>query len=162
MEAGIEKLFKTHNEYQEKWEGVKESSDRGKIWRKVMLLAGKDEPNWDQKITKQEENNFQTFKPSVDLKPNYLDVESSFIEIMSFIDGAEQYLKTRYRGQVPEEGCSVHLANLINPQWLQALERKGIRKKDLKGVLDLIKEEGELMHPKHQRRMKVLREKRET
>ena len=44
LEAGIEKLFKTHNEYQEKWEGVKESSDRGKTWRKVMLLAGKDEP----------------------------------------------------------------------------------------------------------------------
>ena len=47
-----------------------------------MLLAGKD----DQKITKQEENYFQIFKPSLDLKPNYLDVESSYIEIMSFID----------------------------------------------------------------------------
>ena len=69
---------------------------------------------------------------------------------MSFIDHAEQYLKTGYKGQVPEEGCSVHLANLINPQWLQALEKKGIRKKDLKGVLDLLKEEGQLMHPKHQ------------
>ena len=101
LDAGIEKLFKTHSEYQEKWEAVKQSSDRGKIWRKLMLLAGKDEPKWDQKITKQEENNFQTFKPSVDLKPNYLDVESSFIEIMSFMDGAEQYLKTGYRGQVP-------------------------------------------------------------
>ena len=94
LDAGIEKLFKTHSEYQEKWEAVKQSSDRGKIWRKLMLLAGKDEPKWDQKITKQEENYFQTFKPSVDLKPNYLDVESSFIEIMSFIDSAEQYLKT--------------------------------------------------------------------
>ena len=74
--------------------------------------------------------------------PNYLDIESSFIEIMSFIGGAKQYLKSGYRGQVPEEGCSIHLANLINPQWLQALERKGIKKKDLKGVLDLIKQEG--------------------
>ena len=44
LETGIVKLFKTHNEYQEKWEGVKESLDRGKTWRKVMLLAGKDEP----------------------------------------------------------------------------------------------------------------------
>ena len=86
LDAGIEKLFKTHNEYQEKWEGVKESSDRGKTWRKVMLLAGKDEPKWDQKNSKHEDSTFQTFKPCLDLKPNYLDIESSFIEIMSFID----------------------------------------------------------------------------
>ena len=57
-----------------------------------------------------------------------MDVESSYIEIMTFIDHAEQYLKTGYKGQVPEEGCSVHLANLINPQWLQALEKKGHQK----------------------------------
>ena len=120
LEAGIEKLFNTHSEYMEKWETIKQGSDRGKIWRKLILLAGKE----DQKTIKQEENYFQIFKPSLDLKPNYLDVESSYIEIMTFIDHAEQYLKTGYKGQVPEEGCSVHLANLINPQWLQALEKK--------------------------------------
>ena len=52
LEAGIEKLIKTHNDYQEKWESVKEGLDRGKPWRKVMLLAGKDEPKWDQKNSK--------------------------------------------------------------------------------------------------------------
>ena len=56
LDAGIEKLFKTHSEYQEKWEGVTESSDRGKTWRKVLILYGKDEPKWDQKITKQGEH----------------------------------------------------------------------------------------------------------
>ena len=35
----------------------------------------------------------------------------------------------------------------------------GPRKKNLKGVLDLIKQEGELTNPRHQRRMRVLREK---
>ena len=125
LEAGIEKLFNTHSEYMEKWEAIIQSSDRGKIWMKLMLLAGKE----DQKTTKQEENYFQIFKPSMDLKPNYLDVESSYIEIMSFIDHAEQYLKTGYKGQVPEEGCSVHLANLINPQWLQALEKRASGRK---------------------------------
>ena len=69
-----------------------------------MLLARKD-PKWDQRNTKQEKSTFQKFKPCLDLKPNYLDIESSFIEIMSFINGAEQYLKSGYRGQVPEEGC---------------------------------------------------------
>ena len=123
LEAGIEKLFNTHSEYMEKWEAIKQGADRGKLWRKLMLL-GKE----DQKTIKQEESYFQSFKPSLDLKPNYLDVESSYIEIMTFIDHAEQYLKTGYKGQVPEEGCSVHLANLINPQWLQALEKKGHQK----------------------------------
>ena len=54
LEAGIEKLFNTHSEYKEKWEAIKQSSDRGKIWRKLMLLAGKE----DQKITKQMEKLF--------------------------------------------------------------------------------------------------------
>ena len=79
LDAGIEKLFNTHSEYMEKWEAIKQGSDRGKIWRKLMLLAGKE----DQKTIKQEENYFPIFKPSMDLKPNYLDVESSYIEIMT-------------------------------------------------------------------------------
>ena len=52
------------------------------------------------------------------------------------------------------------LSKLNKSPMASSTWKKGIRKKDLKGVLDLLKEEGQLMHPKHQRRMKVLREKK--
>ena len=37
LEAGIEKLFNTHSEYMEKWETIKQGSDRGNIFRNLTM-----------------------------------------------------------------------------------------------------------------------------
>ena len=58
-------------------------------------------------------------------------------------------------------GRSIHLQNLINSTWSQALESKGKREMDLNEVLELIKAKASLRMPIHQSKKNVVVESKE-
>jgi hypothetical protein len=65
-----------------------------------------------------------------------------------------------YNGNPPATGASIHLAPLMHSSWTQAIESKKLEDKPVRELTELIKEEGKLRMPVHQRRLQLLKAKR--
>mgnify|MGYP007022731161 CR=1 FL=1 len=56
----------------------------------------------------------------------------------------------------------MHLGKLVQSSWVQSLETKDVKNKNLDEITNLIKEEGKLWMPCHQRRLQLLKDKRNS
>ena len=73
------------------------------------------------------------------------------------------YLLDGYRGAPPPEMMWIQLQPLVNPLWFSSLVQKGLKLKDsLDSVINLILEESNQRNPLHQRRMQLLRIKKDS
>ena len=105
-------------------------------------------------------NGYERFTAYSDLKPTYLNQDSTMIEINQWCSQLNNYLNMGYRGNPPTTGISMHLAPLMHSSWIQALESKNLEEKTLGELTAIIKEEGKLRMPVHQRRLQLLKAKR--
>ena len=67
-----------------------------------------------------------------------------------------------YRNSPPQKGVSMHLGPLVQSSWLQSLETKDMKNKTMEELINLIKAEGRLRMPCHQRRLQLLKAKRNS
>ena len=105
-------------------------------------------------------NSYDRFTPQSDLKPTFLDQDSTMIEINHWCSQLTNYLKMGYRGNLPKKGISLHLAPLMHASWIQALDAKKLEELPLEEITEIIKEEGKLRMPVHQRRLQLLKARR--
>ena len=56
----------------------------------------------------------------------------------------------------------MHLGPLVQSSWLQSLETKDMKNKTIEELINLIKAEGRLRMPCHQRRLQLLKAKRNS
>ena len=103
------------------------------------------------------------FRPQVTLKPQILEKESTYLETSQFCKSFRMYLLDGYRGAPPPEMMWIQLQPLVNPLWFSSLVQKGLKLKDsLDSVINLILEESNQRNPLHQRRMQLLRIKKDS
>ena len=69
------------------------------------------------------------------------------------------YINMGYRKSPTQKGLSTHPVPLMHVSWLQSIDDKDPRNKNLEQLVDLIKEEGKLRIPRHQRRLQLLKAK---
>ena len=67
-----------------------------------------------------------------------------------------------YRNNPPAKGVFMQLGPLLHSSWLQSPETKDIKSKNLDEITCLIQEEGKLRMPCHQRRLQLLKAKRNS
>ena len=102
------------------------------------------------------------FRPQASLKPQMLEKESTHLETSQFCETFKMYLLDGYRGSPPPEMIWIQLQPLVNPIWFSSLVQKGVKLKDtVEGVIELILEESNQRNPLHQRRMQLLRIKKD-
>ena len=104
--------------------------------------------------------NYTRFTSYTDMKPTFLNQDSTMIEINQWCSQLVNYLNMGYSGNPPATGVSLHLAPLMHSSWIQALESKNLGEKSLGELTEIIKEEGKLRMPVHQRRLQLLKAKR--
>ena len=104
---------------------------------------------------------WSSFKPQGNLKPPFLEKTCNHLETVHFVNTFEIYIRDGYRGKIPENTVWMQLQPLINRVWFESLIHQNIKEKDLQGVIDLILEESSGRNPLHQRRIDLLRVKKE-
>ena len=82
------------------------------------------------------------------------------VELNQWCSQLSSYLKQGYRGTPPQTGISMHLPPLMHASWVQALEAKNPDDKSLDELIEFMQEEGKLRMPVHQRRLQLLKTKR--
>ena len=102
------------------------------------------------------------FSAVPDLKPVFLDKEATMMEVNQWTEQFQNYIRMGYRNNPPAKGVSMHLGPLVHTSWLQSLETKDIKSKNIDEITYLIKEEGKLRMPCHQRRLQLLKAKRNS
>ena len=65
-----------------------------------------------------------------------------------------------FRNCPPQKGILMHLGLSMHISWLQSLDDKDPKNRNLEQLVDLIKEKGKLRIPRHQRRLQLLLAKR--
>ena len=104
---------------------------------------------------------WSSFKPQGNLKPQYLEKNCNHLETVHFCALFEIYIKDGYRGKIPENTVWMQLQPLINRVWFESLMHQNVKEKNLQEVIDLILEESSGRNPLHQRRIDLLRVKKE-
>ena len=104
--------------------------------------------------------NYQRFMSCPDLKPTYLNQDASMIEINQWGNQLINYLNMGYNRNLPETGVSVHLGPLMHSSWIQALESQKLEEKTLTEIVEIVKNEGRMRMPVHQRRIQLMKAKR--
>ena len=104
---------------------------------------------------------WSSFTPQANLKPPYLEKNCNHLETVHFCALFEIYIKDSYRGRIPENTVWMQLQPLINRVWFESLLHQNIKEKNLQEVIDLILEESSGRNPLHQRRIDLLRVKKE-
>ena len=103
------------------------------------------------------------FRPQMTLKPQILEKESTYLETSQFCETFRMYLLDGYRGSPPPEMMWIQLQPLVNPLWFSSLVQKELKLKDsLDEVINMILEESNQRNPLHQRRMQLLRIKKDS
>ena len=102
------------------------------------------------------------FRPHSNLKPNYLEKSSSHLEVKTFCEQIQAYIRTGYRSTPPQgpQGVWFHIKACMHSTWYTALEQKGALNESLEKILEMIQEESCLRNPVHSRRMGFLQSKR--
>ena len=104
---------------------------------------------------------WNSFKPQGNLKPPYLEKNCNHLESVHFCALFEIYIRDGYRGRIPENTVWMQLQPLINRVWFESLLHHHIKEKNLKEVIELILAESAGRNPLHQRRIDLLRVKKE-
>ena len=74
------------------------------------------------------------------------------IVVNHWADQFMNYINMGYRNCPPQKEVSMHLGPLMHVSWLQTIDDKDPKNKNLEQLVDLIKEDGKLRMPRHQRR----------
>ena len=102
------------------------------------------------------------FAPDQSLKPKLLNDSANLLEVKEFIMEFKNYIQSGYNiGEVIPAGHYVQMRNILEQSWIERLDRKDAIKKDLKELCDLLHEESEKKYPKHQRRINLLKMKKQ-
>ena len=116
-----------------------------------------------QVVEKQEESaSFATFKQQADLKPSMLEREANYAEARHFTEIFGNYLENGYGGasRVPQQMISVQLQPFVNELWWAQMVNMNIKKKDLKGAMQVVMDVASENNPVHGRRMDLLKMRR--
>ena len=159
LEKMISKVDEDIDTYAKKYEMLKKTYDK--------ILETVDALLTPQKTTLLPQNRaanseFERFSAVPDLKPVFLDKEATMIEVNQWCEQFFNYIMMGYRNSPPKRGVSMHLGPLVQSSWLQSLETKDMKNKTLQELMELIKEEGKLRMPCHQRRLQLLKAKRNS
>ena len=102
------------------------------------------------------------FRPHQSLKPNYLEKSSSHLEVKTFCEQVQAYIRTGYRSAPPTgpQGLWFHIKACMHSTWYTALEQNGAMDESLEKILEMIQQESCLRNPVHSRRMGFLQSKR--
>ena len=102
------------------------------------------------------------FRPHQSLKPNYLEKSSSHLEVKTFCEQVQAYIRTGYRSAPPTgpQGLWFHIKACMHATWYTALEQNGAMDENLEKILEMIQQESWLRNPVHARRMGFLQSKR--
>jgi hypothetical protein len=104
--------------------------------------------------------NYTRFMSYPELKPTYLNQDSSMVDINQWCSQLENYLNMGYSRNPPETGVSVHLGPLMHSSWIQAFESQNLGEKSLAEIIEIVKKEGRMRMPVHQRRIQLMKAKR--
>jgi hypothetical protein len=104
--------------------------------------------------------NCNRFKSCPELKPTFLNQDSSMIDINQWCSQLVNYLNMSYSRNPPEKGVSMHLGPLMHSSWIQALESQKLEEKTLTEIIEIVKKEGCMRMPVHQRRIQLMKAKR--
>ena len=76
------------------------------------------------------------------------------------MQGVEVYVTTGFTSSPPPKGTWAYLLPLMHVTWSNALEKAGLKDKDLKTALNMLVDESQLRNPVHGRRIDILATKR--
>ena len=116
-----------------------------------------------QVVEKPEESaSFASFKQQADLKPSILEREANYAEARHFTEIFGNYLENGYGGasRVPQQMISVQLQPFVNEIWWAQMVNMNIKKKDLKGAMQVVMDVASENNPVHGRRMDLLKMRR--
>jgi hypothetical protein len=128
---------------------------------KVETLLEPEKP--ERAIPQPEPNrttNCNRFMSCPELKPTFLNQDSSMIDINQWCSQLVNYLNMSYSRNPPETGVSVHLGPLMHSSWIQAFDSQNLEEKTLTEIIELVKKEGRMRMPVHQRRIQLMKAKR--
>jgi hypothetical protein len=151
----VEKVSEDINEYNLKYDNL-QSAHAATLEGADKLLHQKPTPA----TQKESSGNPTRFNSYPDLKPTFLNQDSTMIEINQWCNQLTNYLNMGYNGNPPAMGTSIHLAPLMHSSWTQAIETKNLEDKSVRELTEIIKEEGKLRMPVHQRRLQLLKARR--
>ena len=99
------------------------------------------------------------FRPHQNLKPIYLEKNATHVEVTTFCEMVDSYIRTGYRGEPPQDVWYFIKPNM-HSVWYTALEQNGVKDEGLEQTLKMIMEESSLRNPIHNRRIEFLQSKR--
>ena len=83
---------------------------------------------------------------------------ANLLEVKDFIMEFKNYIQSGYNmGEAIPAGHYVQMRNVLEHSWIERLDRRDAMKKDLIELCDLLHEEAEKKYPKHQRRINLLK-----
>ena len=91
-----------------------------------------------------------------------MDESANLLEVKDFIIEFSNYIQSGYNpGETVAVGHYVQMRNILEHGWIERLDRRKAMEKGLKELCDLLHEEAEKKYPKHQRRINLLKMKKQ-
>ena len=155
-EEHINELDEEHDKYMEIIRALKTSYEAEVTLAETLLCLVESQPATAVVQTAAGE----MFKPQSNLKPSFLDKNSTHLEVKNFCQNVETYIVTGFKDALPQMVWP-YIKPLMHATWAQALEQNDAKAKWLQKIINLLLEESNLRNPVHNRRIDFLQSKRQ-
>ena len=108
-----------------------------------------------------DKNEWRAFKQNINLKPHFLEKESTHLDAKNFCEMFKNYILDGFQGDPKGSAIYIHLQPLLEITWWTSIVHRGVTEgKNLEEILQILMEESDARNPLHSRRIELLRIKK--
>ena len=156
LKTMVEKVEEDMADYAKRLESFLEDNDATILLTETEI--SEEEVTQIHQIQTPAQSGWRMFRPNANLKPSFLEKDSSALDVKHFNQMLKSYIMDGFQGEPMVKSIPIHLQPLVEATWWQSLVQRGVEEnKSLDQVIELIEAESEARNPLHQRRMELLR-----